>query len=256
MKAQFEKERELAHLIMSASEANRKRAYAFAYGELYRLFPHLQNDEAEEANRVINSMSFIAPLLRKGHTVVEIGAGRCRLAVELSTRVKQMIALDVADLTNTAGLPANLHHLVFDGVDLPLATGSADVVVSDNVLEHLHPDDGRRQMAEAFRILKPGGHLCLLTPNQASGPHDISALFSRTPVGLHLKEYSSLEIKALLTAVGFRGVRSYIGAKGRYIPASPAFGALIEGGVKLLPRNLARSNKARWLLPHRFTGRK
>jgi SAM-dependent methyltransferase len=256
MKAQFEKERELAQLIMSAPEADRKQAYASAYEELYRLFPHLQTDEAEESSRVIYSTRFIAPFVRATDTVVEIGAGRCRLAIALSERVKEVIALDVAELTETPRFPANVHHRVFDGIELPFASQTVDVIVSDNVLEHLHPDDGRRQMAEAYRVLKPGGYLCLLTPNPVSGPHDISAAFASTPMGLHLKEYSCREIRTLLTAVGFRGVHSYIGTKGRYIPTSPELGALIEGGARLLPRSVARSTTMRWLLPQRFVARK
>jgi len=47
---------------------------------------------------------------------------------------------------------------------LPFGPASFDLVISSWVLEHL-PDPGRA-FAEAARVLRPGGHLMVLTPNR------------------------------------------------------------------------------------------
>jgi SAM-dependent methyltransferase len=78
---------------------------------------------------------------------------------------------------------------------LPLASGVADTVVSISVLEHLC--EPGTMIAEAFRILKPGGSLVLQVPWQwwiHEAPHDY---FRYTPFGLNY----------LLSKAGFEGIQ-------------------------------------------------
>jgi SAM-dependent methyltransferase len=49
---------------------------------------------------------------------------------------------------------------------LPFASGSVDVVILSEVVEHLVDTDGG--LAELYRVLRPGGHLVLSTPNLAA----------------------------------------------------------------------------------------
>jgi SAM-dependent methyltransferase len=49
---------------------------------------------------------------------------------------------------------------------LPFAAGSVDVVILSEVVEHLVDTDGG--LAELYRVLRPGGHLVLSTPNLAA----------------------------------------------------------------------------------------
>ena len=49
---------------------------------------------------------------------------------------------------------------------LPFASGSVDVVILSEVVEHLVDPDGG--LAELYRVLRPGGHLVLSTPNLAA----------------------------------------------------------------------------------------
>src|SRR5580692_12433731 len=50
--------------------------------------------------------------------------------------------------------------------DLPVADGTADVVIMSELIEHLVDPDGA--VAEARRMLRPGGSLLLSTPNLAA----------------------------------------------------------------------------------------
>jgi len=94
--------------------------------------------------------------------VLELGSGpglstewvRSRLkAGQLST-----IELDRADAAELAArLPdVDVHHA--DATALPFADGSFDVVVSFTMLHHVPTADAQqRLLAEAFRVLRPGG---------------------------------------------------------------------------------------------------
>ena len=67
---------------------------------------------------------------------------------------------------------------------LPLASGSVDMVVCFNVIEHL--DDAGAAMAEMRRALSPGGLLVLGWPN----PNSLKGLVTRaTPIGVHRAWY-------------------------------------------------------------------
>lgn len=57
-------------------------------------------------------------------------------------------------------------------VSIPLATGSIDYIHSEDFIEHLDREDGERFLREAFRVLRAGGVMRLLTP-------DLRALISR-----------------------------------------------------------------------------
>lgn len=77
---------------------------------------------------------------------------------------------------------------------LPIKDSVADTVVSLSVLEHLR--EPQTMLDEAFRILKPGGHLILQVPWQwwiHEAPHDY---FRYTPYGL----------QHLLGKAGFNGI--------------------------------------------------
>jgi SAM-dependent methyltransferase len=61
------------------------------------------------------------------------------------------------DLTARVGLSERVHVILGDVMQAPLAGQSMDAVVSQEAFLHV-PDKGRT-LAEAFRILKPGGRL-------------------------------------------------------------------------------------------------
>jgi SAM-dependent methyltransferase len=82
-----------------------------------------------------------------------------------------------------------------DALRLPLASGSFDVVVSLETLEHVPDAEGF--VAEISRVLAPGGSLVLSTPNaqlsDGTNPH-------------HLREFTLEEIRDLLLQHGLARV--------------------------------------------------
>lgn len=100
-------------------------------------------------------------------TIADIGAGEGTLALLLSGRARRVIAVDNsekmvgygAELARTHGV-ANLEYRLGDLEDLPLADGEADLALLHQSLHHaLHPP---KAVAEAARILRPGGRIFIL----------------------------------------------------------------------------------------------
>ncbi len=99
----------------------------------------------------------------------------------------------------------------------PYEDGSFSTVLCCELVEHL-PTDPMHMMGEINRILKPGGHLVMTTPNVASlraiagvlqGFHPMlfPSYIKPNPGGepdpRHAREYTPLELKALLEESGF-----------------------------------------------------
>ena len=122
---------------------------------------------------------------------------------------------------------------------IPAPEGSIDIVYSNQLMEHLHPEDSYQQLLNILKVLVPGGVYVCLTPNRVSGPHDVSAHFDDVATGFHLKEYTVTELSKLFREVGFEKVAQFIGVRGRYIkcPVLPA--VIIERVLSVMPRNSA-----------------
>jgi arsenite methyltransferase len=105
--------------------------------------------------------------LRAGEIVLDLGSGAgmdCLLAARRVGPTGKVVGVDLCDemvgkARRNAALLA-LHNVEFVNAEaekLPLPDGSADVVISNGVF-NLCPDKPR-VLAEAFRVLRPGGRL-------------------------------------------------------------------------------------------------
>ncbi len=110
-----------------------------------------------------------------------------------------------------------------DATRLPFASAAFDVVLLNDIIEHLAEDLGRAMLAEVFRVLRPGGRLVVDTDNDAflmgrKGFRRLNDWLERdTPQRLALREikktwnaptlhiriYAAHELRALLEGVGF-----------------------------------------------------
>lgn len=238
--------------------------YSTLYDELCRrvpFHPQLTRKSAPQdvARLVATQMKLVRPFLRPEISFLEIGPGDCSLSFEVCKHVQEVFAVDVSDeITKSLTQPPNFHLILSDGSSVPVRPGSIHVAYSNQLMEHLHPDDALDQLRGLCAALAPGGVYICLTPNRLNGPHDISRDFDDEATGFHLKEYTIGELSRCFREVGFRQVRVYAGAKGRYIrlPTFPVTCA--EKFLDLLPTRLgkwlARTVVARLVLGIRLVG--
>ena len=258
-------ERELSDRLRHSTAEQRRALYAQVYEELFHRLPdHPQlvrkTDEASRASYLADQVSVLAPFLTPETRYAEIGAGDCALAFEVARRVREVRALEVSQsIAHTgSGAPANFRLVLTDGCSVPLPAGAFDLIYSNQVMEHLHPDDARSQLRGIFEALGSGGRYVCITPNRLNGPHDVSRYFDTTATGFHLHEYTHLELARLFRAAGFSRVHALVGARGRLatVPVAPI--AWIEATLGRLPaklrRALASSRAVRWLLIIRLVG--
>jgi SAM-dependent methyltransferase len=262
----YDVEKELAARLRSADGAARRELYRSVYDELFRRVPHHPQlahkvSPTERRRAVERQLRWLAPFLRGAKTFLEIGPGDCELSFAVAERVARVIGVDVSpEIAVRSDAPRNFELHLSDGCTIPVEAGSVDVAFSDQVMEHLHPDDALEQLRNVYVTLAPGGVYICSTPNRLLGPHDISRYFEHeTAVGLHLKEYTMTELAALLRQVGFASTRAYRTLRGRAFPLSAAWVAVIERAFARLPTRLRRSaaqSPARVLLSSMIVARK
>lgn len=109
-----------------------------------------------------------AELLVADKVVLDIGSGVGYGSQILATKASSVIAVDLSEeAVRYAGneYPGdNIHWVVGDGHDLPLASDSVDVVVSYELIEHLHQQQAH--LLELGRVLRPNGFVIISTPNR------------------------------------------------------------------------------------------
>jgi SAM-dependent methyltransferase len=238
----YEVEKALATRLREASKAERRALYPALYDELLRRVPdhpllHTQRTPESVARGVAYHIDTLRPFINANTTFLEIGCGDCALSLALAPHVKQLYAIDVsAEITSQLTLPANFQLRISDGTSIPVPAGSIEVAFSNQLMEHLHPDDALEQLLQIFAALAPGGRYLCVTPNRLNGPHDVSRGFDAIATGLHLHEYTVRELAGILKQAGFRSVQAYF-TQG-HLSTSTAPAIALEAALTCLPSSL------------------
>ncbi len=248
-------EKEIAQRLKASDREERKRIYDSMYDELFAKVPdhpRLTRRRDDGMTRLANveKLSIISRFLRGQDVFAEFAPGDCRFALEIARRVHFVYGIDISDQRNPEDeAPDNFDLVVYDGYNLEaIKDSSVDIVFSDQLIEHFHPEDTKLHFELVLRILKPGGKYVFRTPHALTGPHDISAYFSDEPEGLHLKEWTYGELLKIVMSVGYSRFRMYVHRKGINVRMPRVYFLSCEKILGSLPKATARPI-ARRLIP-------
>jgi len=139
--------------------------------------------------------------------IADLGAGEGTVSQLLARRAKRVIAVDNSEkmiefgssLARAHGVK-NLEYRVGDLEELPIKKGEADVAFFSQSLHHAqHPP---RALAEAFRIVKPGGRVIILDLLKHHF-EEARALYADVWLG-----FSEVELRRMLSDAGFKDVNT------------------------------------------------
>lgn len=175
-------------------------------------------------------------LLLPAWTVADLGCGDGYLAVEAARWASRVIAVDRSRdvLDRARGLAArrevrNIEWRRGELEALPLRDGEADLALLSQALHHAA--EPARALAEARRVLVPGGRLLVLDLRR----HEEA--WVRDRLGDRWLGFGDDELERLLEDAGFSAVRVRVGAS---LPGDP-FTVLVAAGTSAAPAKSQRN---------------
>lgn len=261
--AHFQIEADLARQLKASQRSDRMSLYGQLYDKLFESVPDHPQRTGRKAIReevITAQIALLQPFLGSEITYVEIGCGDALLTKRIVGRVRTAIGVDVTERLIGDERPPGFQFALSDGIHLPLPDSTADIVYSNQLMEHLHPEDAVAQLEEIFRVLKTGGRYVCVTPSRLTGPHDISVYFGYEPTGFHLCEYDYRSLSSVFRKVGFKQLTALVIAKGKRALVPAKLAELAETVIEAMPAairaKLATSHPAMALAGVTLVGRK
>jgi ubiquinone/menaquinone biosynthesis C-methylase UbiE len=90
--------------------------------------------------------------------VLDIGCGPGVLVREMQSIGIDAHGMDISKWCIANAVAANIHH--GSGLAMPFPDDSFDLQISQDVMEHIHPDDLGQALREQIRVSRPDGQLC------------------------------------------------------------------------------------------------
>jgi ubiquinone/menaquinone biosynthesis C-methylase UbiE len=148
--------------------------------------------------------------------ILEVGCGTGSLTLAAKTKAgthSQVFGIDIAaDMIDTARQKAakaglDVQFQVGRIETIPYPDSQFDLVLSSLMLHHVHdPKDKQQGIAEALRVLKPGGRLLIVDMEPPQNPH-IKGLASLI-VGREMLAHNVREFIPLLEKAGFVDIKT------------------------------------------------
>ena len=139
--------------------------------------------------------------------IADLGAGEGTVSQLMAQRAKHVIAIDNSEKMVAFGSElarkhniGNLEYRLGDLEEVPIPTGAVDLAFLSQALHHAsHPE---RAIAEAWRILKPGGRIAVLDLNRHTF-EEAREMYADLWLG-----FTELELVRYLEGAGFKNVET------------------------------------------------
>jgi ubiquinone/menaquinone biosynthesis C-methylase UbiE len=141
--------------------------------------------------------------------IADLGAGEGTISQLMAQRAKKVIAIDNSEKMVEFGSElarkhniGNLEYRLGDIENVPIRAGAVDLAFLSQALHHAsHPE---RAIAEAWRILKPGGRVAILDLNRHTF-EEAREMYADLWLG-----FTELDLERFLKGAGFRNVETAI----------------------------------------------
>ncbi len=206
---QFELEKKYAQQILTTSQHSHARLSLIqqANDEVMALVDSYTSTGIDGQHT--STLKMIKKIVQPGAEILDFGCGQGELVKLLNQAGYSGFGYEISphgrqiaqELLSNNNLTARI--LTQD----QFVTKKFDLIVLDNVIEHLVPDEIDNLITKFKQILTDQGQILIITPHRLAGPHDISRYF--LPVGsqaqgLHLREYTVSDLKQLLDRHGLQ----------------------------------------------------
>lgn len=162
--------------------------------------------------------------LHGGEVIVDVGSGTGLLTLAVAEKASAVWAIDSSHAMGEylrvkaqSGGFQNVQTVLASAASLPLVDGIADVVMSNYCYHEMREEDKRRALAEAYRVLKPGGRLVIG-----------DMMFSLSPVGARDRKV----VFDKVVSIGKRGL--------------PGIWRLLKNSIRLLSGRWEHPANAAW----------
>lgn len=180
-----------------------------------------------------------------GDRVVDLGCGWGTFGFVLADRVGEVVGVDFSEKSialcerRLERHPHdNLRFVCADAGHTGLEGGVWDVVLSADLFEHLYPDDSARVVAEAYRLLKPGGRFSVWTPHRGHVLEHLKNNDILLKRDVSHVDYKSLpRMVAMLENAGFEIERAYYAES--HLPGLRTVEQALQRWIPLLRRRVA-----------------
>lgn len=216
----YETEKQYARQILETPKGSEERRVLFqqAYSDVIGNIIEQYQPGGGETNYTDTVVAIVKSLLpssrKRSAKIFDLGCGSGHLLIALVKDGYDVYGIDVSEASIEE---AKLDLSPFDKSDRVRhgdildydPPAKFDVIVMDNVIEHLVPDETPDILAKCYEMLDHEGYLVVLTPHSFSGPHDVSKYFvpfGAKAEGFHLKEFSFTDMNQFLSNAGFQEV--------------------------------------------------
>lgn len=154
--------------------------------------------------------------LPEGGRIADVGCGTGTLSIDLANSASNIEVIgidgDIDTLSRAQAKPGAGRVSWVQGFtsELPLENGSVDSLVMSLLLHHLNPDKKHRALAEAHRVIRPGGFLHVADWGRPRGFFAARFLAVRILDGLpNTRDHAEGRLPDFIEKAGFDKVRCY-----------------------------------------------
>lgn len=213
--ASYELEDRFHDLILAEASIDvRRKLNDEVYTKAFELYGSVFNINLDATSSPKDPLvAMLRPEL-EGKSIIDVGCGTGDFLLSCARNIPhgKLLGLDVfakdMDVADRQ-LRFQRSDVVRFTVDQPF-----DTVVTDNVYEHIAPQDVADHLTSINRALKPGGTVVILTPHRAFGPWDVTRIVDNSYCGwvpargTHINKSTYSELSEKLRAHGFTNLRT------------------------------------------------